>query len=82
MKLRKIESTHPRYELLWEALKPSLVEREHRDRCWADIGEKEYYYVHDEAARVENTSANAIVNGGKASGKGITMAALKGQFCY
>jgi len=79
MKLRGVSHDHPRFTILWEALKKSLVERPHRDPCWADIGECEYYYVHDAHHRVINSTETSTANSGKAAGKGLSNVCIAGH---
>jgi hypothetical protein len=78
MKLKHVDVGHPKYEEYWQVLKKTLVERDHRDQCWADLGEKESYYAHDAASQIRNTSTNSTSNFGKAHGKGKALEGVQG----
>ena len=70
MELKKVCAQNPAYEKLWEALKATLVEREHEEPSWAALGMKQWFYLHNEHQRVSDSSASGTELSGKASGKG------------
>ena len=70
MDLKKIKDTHPKYQALWEALRDTLVVRDHEEEVWAKLDIKQYYYVHKEHDRVTDSTSTSTTLSGKASGKG------------
>ena len=81
MALKKIDPTSSKYTVLWEALKPSLVSREHEEPTWAALGEEQFYYTHTCAEKAGSVTSTTTSLQGKAAGKG-NLALLTGQFLY
>jgi len=69
MEMKGIARSNERYDELWAALKVTLIQRDHREVAWADLGIKEYYYAHEQAAKVRNVTTTSTTNSAEASGK-------------
>ena len=70
MKLNSCDKSDTNYAILWAALMPTLSERPHKVSAWAELGIKEYYYIHEDAEKVSNSTKSSTGHKGKSSGKG------------
>ena len=73
MKLNNVTNDDDMYKPMWGALHPTLTERDHEIEAWAAIGIKQYYYIFNEASRIQNQTASSTTSSGKAAGKGLQM---------
>ena len=73
MHLANVLPSCPEYETLWTALEITLLWRPHSLQTWADIGVREYYFVHSECLKTVVSTVDSTELAGKGTGKGSSM---------
>ena len=82
MKLNNVTKDDDMYKPMWAALQPTLTERDHENVAWAAIGIKQYYYIFNEALRIQNQTSSSTTSSGKAAGKGLQMLEPEAGTCF